>query len=445
MSDTVSCHMPQYVTAIIVGAGPIGLFTASQLNGVEYIHNQAACSEEELHGSVKNNQLIYRTDLPEKFNDRRGKTPSGQWFDSFQYSKDELPANCLGKRVNKSRKVDWLLLSESSAGGGWTNYHKEQLTISPAHWMSLPSEPMERSLHLHGPGQARERMKTDAKSMCRYLASYAEELPRERLFFNHKVISACKKGENWQLRVSSLNGNCTIICKYLVLAVGKGKKNMLGIPGENNVNVVHSTSGILKKINRLTKPSTLLVIGTGLSAADTITHAWRHGITVTHAVPEELIKSRESYDSKSSSKLLMSLLNKEDEYPFHCKVIRAMLNPELYAENYRQLQGYRLIKIGDNNICMLKNIKNGKTVQSSFTHVAVLTGTLADFSFLTLKNNIISDTPMNDVNINTLEISGQKNIFLAGACTGDIFQRFVLGHAVSVAETIKAREEKPME
>ena len=446
MPETISCHqsLPQYVTAIVVGAGPIGLLTASQLNGVEYIHDQAACSEEQLHRSVKNNQLVYRTDLPEKFNDRRGRTPSGQWFDSFQYNTDELSATCLNKRIDNSRKVDWLLLSESSAGGGWTNYHDEQLTISPAHWMSMPSEPMEQSMYLHDSKLAQERIKTNAKFMCRYLESYAEQLPQERLFFNHKVISACKKGKNWQLQVSSSKGSYNITCKYLVLAIGKGKKNMLGIPGENNINVAHSTNEILKEMKKVTKPSSLLVIGTGLSAADTITHAWKRGITVTHSVPEELIESREGYDSKSSSKLLMSLLNKEHEFPLHCRVIKAMLNPELHTENYRQLKDYRLINIDEKNICTLKNLKNDRIIKSEFTHIAILTGTLADFSFLTLKNKIISERPMHDVDKNTLEISEQENIFLAGSCTGDVFQRFVLGHATSVAETIKAREEKLM-
>lgn len=425
-----------HVKTIIIGAGPVGLFTARLLEGLSFIHDLPHCVQSEFHTGIKDRQNISRQDLPVYFDDRRGKTAAGQWFDSFLYQTDNTPAKCLLPVGDKERKVDWLLLSEDPPGGGWTTYHQTQLTISPYNWTGLPDYPIEASSSIkHYRNITQQREKTDAQSLCTYFTDYADRLPKEKIRTGHKVIDARRKDQRWLLTISSPTDTYQVSCTYLVLATGKGKKKKLGIPGEQLPQVTHTTNAGRIAMAHLPALSHILIIGTGLSAADTITHAWSKNHTVTHIVPGKLLDQKEAYDSSSSSRILMGLRHTPQEYPEHCKLIRTMLNPANHKQ-YKQLVDYTLTVINDDGYCSLKNTKTGHITNEQFDLIAISAGSTPDFSFI----QELSDFTMKQLNHNTMEVIEHPNLFIAGTCSGDWFQRFVIGHAFSIAETIKQRE-----
>ncbi|KEQ16927.1 NAD(P)-binding domain-containing protein [Endozoicomonas numazuensis] len=418
-------------TAVIIGAGPAGLLAASVLEGRTFLHAQK-CSDG-MHKHLGERQPIYRTDLPATFEGRRGQTPAGQWFDSFCYDQANNPIHCLTFENNPDRKVDWQLFSSSPAGGSWHRYNNDQLTISPYAWMEIPGLPITDVKHYECVNP--QRTKTDASSLRNYYQNYQQQLPAEAIHIGYTLTSASYKDSLWHLHFSSESHHHNMSCEHLLLAVGKQAPNRLNIQGENGKHVTHSTADSLAAFKKLPPGSNVLIVGTGLSAADTISHAWDHKLKVTHLVPAELIKEKANYKSTSSSKILMILQGLDKEYPRHNRVTGAMLNPAS-EKAYEQLIDYKLTKVCSDGSCIVTHSKTQESKKLTPHHVATLTGSHPDFSFIEGQSEHESTLCFDH---NTMEVNGFTNLYIAGSCSGDWFQRFILGQSVQAAETIKSK------
>ncbi len=428
-------------TVTVVGSGAVGMLTMHLLQGNRFISRCDDPSHAHIKTEHKNKSIYDREAWGQEVTGARGKTSAGQNLDVFRYT-TTLPAESLDclSLVKDGPEVDCVMISNNPPGGSWHKYDEDQKTISPWSWMFLPGFPEgdQQDFNLFLPDSGREdRMKTDAGSLRHYFQKCSQQLPTDKIFDNHQVTRAEIIPQGWKLTVQGLKGNMTVETKFLVLAVGMTKPREVGFEGENSVRVSHSTAEAVEKMSKLDEQSEVLVVGTGLSAADTINRAWDAGMRVTHLVPEELLQQRGRYKSRGSTAILMSLSGRNSEYPQHCQVIDAMTNASGQSDSYTRLTDYRLKKLsGDGTASLMHDIN--PTLIEQFDHVAVLCGSMPDFSFLrNEQDEELLQTGKPIVDPGTMRIDGISNLYIAGSCSGDPFQRFVLGHAVAVVEDIK--------
>ena len=423
------------VTAIVVGGGVTALSTARQLNGLEYTHTPDSCQLKERHAAIAHGQRIYQDQLPDDLSTCRGSTPSGCWFDSFRHTTLDEAVNCLAWQENNARAVDWILISKSKAGGSWNSYDPNQKTISPDTWMALPDAPIDGNNQNLTRHNTPHFAKTDAASLCRYYQDYANNhLPQERMFFNRTVTTAYPKENLWHVE---LDDQTQVSCQYLILANGRMMPKSLKINGENNnPNVSHTTAQAIQNISHLKPGDSILVIGTGLSAADTMMDAMRRKLKVTHILPREHTRLEAKYRPNQSYNPMKSL--SPESYKEH-HALAELISGKAESEHYQQLINHQLLEIR-NDTCILRTGKEEEITQK-FDHYAILIGSAPDFSFMKNANGTLLDFDAEELEPETMETQ-ISNLFLAGSCTGEKFQRFSLGHSVSVAETIKDRESK---
>ncbi len=426
--------MPIKTKAVIIGSGATGLFAARLLHNLTFVHDLSSCNVPDFH-HLTHQASILNHNLPLLFKKRSGKTPSGQWFDSFLYHEAQKNS-CLTAQDDSKNQVDWLLLSNQGAGGSWNSYDDNQRTISPYAWMEIPGFPISSYLNKRYASLSTEREKTDALSLRAYFEAYQASLPQKRLHLDHQVLTIDQHNDDWIVTVKHKNKIDIIQTTYLVLAIGQTQPKLLNIPGEQLPFVTHTSAHAIDIMRKLPKQSQILVVGTGLSASDVITQAWQQGHHVSHLVSTQLLEQQSQYTSLSSSRKLMHTGNLQLEYPHQYQVKTAMLYPDHFKHCYTQYKDYHLTELTTQKHSILQHITHS-TVSVKIDHAALLLGYQPDYSALPYPLNLRTTQ---DYDHNTLEVTGYSNLFLAGSCTGDWFQRFFLGHAFYVAETIKARE-----
>ncbi|MBE8215593.1 MAG: NAD(P)-binding domain-containing protein [Endozoicomonadaceae bacterium] len=421
-------------TAAIIGSGASGLFTAQLLNHLTFVHNLKQCLQPDFHHMLHLDTIL-NEHLPPIFDKRPGKTSTGQWFDSFLYHHAHKKT-CLLPKKDHCRHIDWLLFSNQAAGGSWHTYDINQRTISPYHWMEIPGLPIKKNAIRRYTALTDDREKTDALSLRQYFTQYQAQLPPHRLHFNHEVIEIKHNPPYWMLTVKHHNKISMIRATYLILAIGQTEPTWLNIPGEDLSFVSHTNAQAIQSMKKLKPNSHILVIGTGLSAADTISAAQHYKHHISQIVSHQLLTQQSQYTRSSSSHRLMYIGNLPIEYPHQYHVKTMMLYPEKFKNHYTQYLDYQLVALDKQKIAYL--IKENQAIKPiKVDHVAFHLGYQSQRSIL--PKSIMTDN-LNTFDHQTLESTDYPNLFLAGSCTGGWFQRFFLGHAFYIAETIKKRE-----
>ncbi|WP_157673593.1 FAD-dependent oxidoreductase [Endozoicomonas ascidiicola] len=303
------------------------------------------------------------------------------------------------------------------------------------------------------PPEPCKKIVTDGRSLVNYYQNYARTLPSERMMIG-KVVSASLKGSVWQdglfwdvkIQGQEKKEWC-VESENLLLAIGRTQPNWLNIPGEKqNPYVSHWTHDACRSMACLQAGGSILVVGDGFSACDTIWEAWQKGLTVTHLLPswvrDEAVRVGKAGGSGRHG-LIQHLNYRQSER--HYKVARAMAFPEECAAFYRQGVDCRLVRIINGRECFIEKHKDGKVVQHDkimFDHIALLTGAKADYSFLpdAIKSSLFCSNGALDVCPETMESRSCRNLFLLGFCAGEAFLRHTFGHAISAVETIRGRE-----
>lgn len=407
----------QYVTALIIGGGPCGQLAARMLDGLRFTHS-ADCSTEG-HEAGLYCPVRWSRPIP----GRRGKTPAGQHFDSFRYGENEEELHCLQSHEEPDSKIDYLVVTSHSTSGSWGSFHPDQKTVSPYEWMSLPDQVISdlniKKYDNNG------LVCTDAASMCRYLEDYSRKIPADRLLTHHRVTHAGHRDNLWQIQVQTPDGEVLYYqSKYLLAALGSTRSRHLNIEGEDNDIVSHNTREAIEAMARLPQNSRILVVGTGLSAADTVAAAWDRHLQVVQLVPAELIKKKINYQSDSSSKTVMKTLYRAEYYPRQARVAQAILGEP--HDFYSRMIDYQLKKISGHK-CSLVD-KDGETVDEVFDHVAILAGSEPDYDFLERHPDDTEKIP--DYNRGTMEAILYPGLFIAGA-SGEKFQKYAYGQVVA--------------
>ena len=236
----------------------------------------------------------------------------------------------------------------------------------------------------------------------------------------------------------------TVLTPNVILATGMlGSPNRLEVPGEDLPYVLYSVKDLEAAIHQEDVHSNsdpILIIGSGLNAADAVLIAMSAGVPVVHAFRR----------AASDKKLIFSKLPKS-VYPEYHRLHKLMqsctIDDELNDKSYTSLPESTVHEFRPNHKVAIKGRICCGYMQVSVA--VVLIGSKPDLSFLpnegrhlgtsedlapiSYQNNLI------DVNPYTMEARAEPGLYAMGPLVGDNFVRFAKGGALAIASHIYSK------
>ena len=222
-----------------------------------------------------------------------------------------------------------------------------------------------------------------------------------------------------------------IFAKNLVLATGmSGSPTKLGIEGEDFPFVYHKFQ---TKI--LSDCHTVMIVGSGLCAADSILVALNRGCRVVHVFRKEC----------SDPSLIFNQIPLQS-YPEYAQIFDLMRG-KAKNSHYKCFECSHLVRISEEKRrCLVREEKMERDdVNVEVSAVFVLIGTSASLGFLPEAFRRIGvdatkpiDSRKNPIDVNplTYQVRNLENLFAIGPLVGDNFVRFGIGGALGVATAL---------
>lgn len=230
----------------------------------------------------------------------------------------------------------------------------------------------------------------------------------------------------------------TVLSPNVVLATGMmGKPNRLNVPGDDFRYVRYDLKYLESAIQEgdLSSQSyPVLVIGSGLSAADAILMARNAGVPVVHVFRR----------SPRDPAITLSKLPKV-VYPEYYRVLQ-MMRGEVKEEGYTPLSKHRAVDFGRDLMVTLAG--NDSTQRLAVSMVTVLIGAKPDLSFLP-REGVSLGEESNDINCKsnpvsvdpfTMETDAEPGLYAMGPLIGDTFVRFASGGALAIASHLSKKK-----
>ncbi|XP_011500139.1 PREDICTED: oxidative stress-induced growth inhibitor 2-like [Ceratosolen solmsi marchali] len=429
---------------------------------------------------------------------------------------DQLQHPCLDAGLDMSSLLDWkspeehvehrpidhVLLGKGPSGGTWHALDPNVLTISLNRWMSLPGLDL-RQWKVNLDAEEREQKlpyfnsETEIGTNCSltrvpigtvaaYYKDYVMKQGLDKYIRCGTVVTSVKaipcvanneKEYGWLVQGYETETGQTFQyrCKRVVLATGTTDlSNRLGVSGEETYNwVTHDYQDFERKLDRLNCPlrtnvqinnkydpveakaniEPLLIIGSGLSAADAIMAARSRGISVLHVFRSNSKDRSGKMDRKKNLDKLRWL--PASVYPEYHRVYEMMADKGRNYHFYKSLPDHVVIdfsasadkytrtKMRKVTLCT----PQGRLISYRVSFAAVFIGSKPDLSYL--QNNGIGlgkveekriDSRSNpiDVDVFTYQVTRapRKGLYAIGPLVGDNFVRFILGGAFGVLASI---------
>ncbi|KAL7305417.1 hypothetical protein TKK_0002160 [Trichogramma kaykai] len=402
------------------------------------------------------------------------------------------------------RPVDHVVLGKGPPGGIWHSLDPSVLTISLTRWMSLPGldlrdwlasldQDERRRLQIVPPPpaadneQSRDKDKVERVPIGVVAAYYRDYVTRHALdkhFRCGSVVTSVKPlrgggdccddhdgNDEYRWLVEGYEYDSGRQFRYrskrVVLATGTTDSyNRLGCSGEDSYNwVAHDFKAFRRKLERASRgggsccqqsqqqstPEPVLVVGSGLSAADAIMAARSRGVPVVHVFRTS---SPSSSSTSSKSKSARSLDKVQwlpaSAYPEYHKVYEMMANNRKYPL-YTPLADHCVVDFSSacDRLARTKKRKvtlcspQGRLLTLRVSCAAVLIGSKPDLSYLENNGTDLGkyvdrpiDSHANPINVNVytyeVEQAARRGLYAVGPLVGDNFVRFILGGAYGV-------------
>lgn len=366
--------------ALIIGAGPSGLAVASALSGLTPYYR---------------NSPFFADDVPKlceeiipKITWKRSENPVALAFDYLNQTKQLT--------FKKEKSIKYLVITDGKIGGCWNRLEPQLRILSISKWMALP-----------GKNWGNEK-RPSVEQVTTYYQTYAEEMGLKPLILENTVVTAATRvNEIWNVVARNQTQTTVYTAKNLVLANGIDTiPKKMGIPGEELEFVTHRSPF------KLQENTTVLIVGSGFSAADCVLKALNSGCIVHHI-----------YRDTGEKNFLKRELN--NNLTDHCN-LQTLMRDEKTTEQYTPYFYGELTRIDKDHSCFL----NGKRV--SVDHVIILIGSQEDLSFLQQDFNKFEK----DVDKYTYRHS--KGLFAVGPLSGDNFVRLNIGGCFAAAHQIRS-------
>lgn len=310
--------------------------------------------------------------------------------------------------------------------------------------------------------------RASAYEMRNYYKDYVETKGLRQYFRNQSLVTSvtrvcgcpgvkadCESGEEelptdmcnkypliWEVRgvrETNKSGNLEVFCyraPSVVLACGGFDiPNKLRVPGEDLSYILHSVPELDNRIQRgkiSENGDPVVVVGSGLSAADAILRARSANIPVAH------IFRHRGQDPLTVFRQLPAAL-----YPEYDAVHQLMRSSALHSSDglYCKYPGATIIECTSNNEVVLQLENTDEHVIIRASCVVVLIGSRPNLSFLRGDQHEIGRVPgvtidgkrnPVDVDLYTYQSTRRPGLYAVGPLVGDNFVRFLRGGAVGI-------------
>lgn len=408
----------RHIDTAVIGNGPAGICVSLMLSGW-WPYYKGGHPDEKLHRRLAESPLsLMERDLPPLCVglDSRSDNPVARLFDALHHpgaDADRVAPTCLDMRYDPRRAVDHLVLGRGEPGGSWQDMPEGMKSLSPAYWMELPGW----SLFEWGRKGSRwvdPNARIDRGLVAAYYRDYVAHMGLSDRFVYPATVTAATPGpDGWRLDYTGAGGKKEVLsARRLVLACGMyDVPKRLDIPGEALPFVTHRMP--------VGDKGTLLVVGSGLSAADAILTAREEGRPVIHAFIDD------------AEATLLNRLNRAF-YPDYSWLSDAM-EGEVKANGYTPLPRTWLDRIDPDGTCHLDGPRG--TSRRRVDQVAVLIGSRPDLSFLKEDTDLLDPSGRVAASAYSLKVPGRE-LYAVGPLMGDNFVRFITGHALGVVHDV---------
>ncbi|MCP9265820.1 Protein F30B5.4 [Dirofilaria immitis] len=309
-----------------------------------------------------------------------------------------------------NRAIPHLVVGETPIGGSWNSYDDDMISVSVSSFLDLPAF-LISDWCSENKFDSRLPARLPTPLYRRYLSDYAR-----RVYKNKNIICGLKVthielhgrilGSSWHKNSESV----LLKCKKVVLACGKNQDRFLGVKGELEENrIVYNLRDLKQLLTSTTKFSKqkVVVIGDGVSAADSVLYCLASCIPVLHVI-------------RRSDKQLRCKLSRLSPsiYPEYSRVFKLMMG---HCKDYYYTKvTCAIVESLNNGVVRIKSPQ--EIFAEQFRVLCVCTGKQSDLSMLTDKYTF-QDYYCNE----------DPSLFRIGALAGDHFVRYIVGGAMDVA------------
>lgn len=227
----------------------------------------------------------------------------------------------------------------------------------------------------------------------------------------------------------------------VVLATGTYDiPNKVGAAGENLPHVLHSLSEFEKVMMNLhNKSSPLLIIGSGLSAADAVLMADEYEIPVIHVFR----------CGPNDSSLIFKKLPQGMYLEYH--KVHALMKGKLLHPFYKPYKKHTVVEFKDDKKVLLESIEGNVITSLDISYALILVGSRPDLSFLPQDGQNLGhmkkfpiDSKHNPIDIDpyTHQCNRELGLFSMGPLVGDNFVRFAIGGSLAIVNYLIRKNKK---
>ncbi|XP_035961495.1 oxidative stress-induced growth inhibitor 2 isoform X1 [Halichoerus grypus] len=472
---------------VVIGNGPSGICLSYMLSGYRpYLSSEAihpntilhSKLEEARHLSIVDQDLEYLSEGLEG----RSSNPVAVLFDTLLHPDADFGydyPSVLHWKLEQHHYIPHLVLGKGPPGGAWHNMEGSMLTISFGNWMELPGLKFKDWV-----SSKRRNLKGDRvmpEEIARYYKHYVKVMGLQKNFRENTYITSVSRlyrdqddddgqdrnistqhlqiekskfiKRNWEIRGYQriADGSHVPFCLFaenVALATGTlDSPAHLEIEGEDFPFVFHSMpefGAAISKGKLRGKVDPVLIVGSGLTAADAVLCAYNNNIPVIH------VFRRRVTDPSLIFKQLPKKLYPEYHKVYHMMCTQSYSVDSNLLSDYTSFPEHHVLSFKSDMKCILQSLSGLKKI-FKLSAAVVLIGSHPNLSFLKEQGCYLghnSSQPItcksNPVEIDayTYECVKEANLFALGPLVGDNFVRFLKGGALGVTRCLATRQKK---
>ncbi|XP_064074990.1 oxidative stress-induced growth inhibitor 1-like [Vanessa tameamea] len=410
-----------YKDVVVIGNGPSGMVTSFMLAGnVPYLKEipDNLPIDEMLRARLQNlppGQSLLETDLTELAEGLEGRSQN-----PLPLLMDNLLRPCADLGLQEDSLIEWrfdaekqiehIVLGKGPPGGAWPTFPGSVRTLSPAAWLALPP---------HARIGPRAASRLPARAVAAYCARYVHACRLQRYFRSGATVThvgpaprvappcraSCPRNANFCVSgYDHRQGRgFRYVCARVVLACGASDRpnSLPPPPGAGPARparpapaapAAHALPDVERALRRLADRAadraTVLVLGSGVSAADAVRSARAASLRAAHVhrLPPHALARLSPHDYPDYAHVYKMMLDGPSgnhpyytPYPDHMiveitPIAEQESSPKLYEDKDDAILALKRVK--------LLNLVTNETVELTVSLIAVLIGSKPDLFFL---------------------------------------------------------------
>ncbi|GMS97275.1 hypothetical protein PENTCL1PPCAC_19450 [Pristionchus entomophagus] len=443
---------------VVIGNGPAGLAVSAFLSGIHpYYDSLRGHPDDEVHRRLTRLEQSSLIDQDLSWYEQKmmeqADRAMGYLYDTL--ARPSIDAgihrpSSLRWAANPCRAVPHVVLGATEPGGSWSTHDPEMVAVSVGGLLDLPGYPM--AAWMEDPKSARERQ--PASVVAAYMREYPQRVGISGRVRSGTTVTRLEKTPSGLWRVSGVYSSgrpFTLLTRRVVLATGLMQQRMLEVEGETgNDCIVYTMQQLKQKMGEITTfqdptvPSSssassaaptatkpVIVVGDGISAADTVLFCMERGLRVVHVMRKNEHELRR-LAQRLRSRFSVSL------YPEYYNVFELMQGRQSHPLYERRVSAH--VQKIEEGLVVLRTRTGMK--EEPFSLLAACIGQRTTFEgVLPEEGGEPSSSRSSHSFGRDYRSEEDGSLFCVGSAVGDHYVRFLVGGAMHVAQQIVAEHE----